>query len=83
MKKNIIKATLVAVFALFAGYNVHSSMKSDTLSDLALSNIEALAGGESGLGDCATYCRPETGYMCIIRYSGETEGITCDEQRKK
>ena len=43
MKKNILKVSLVAAFALFAGYNVYSSQKSDVISDLALANVEALA----------------------------------------
>ena len=48
MKKNILKVTLVAALALFAGYNVYSSQKSDVMSDLALANVEALASGEDG-----------------------------------
>ncbi len=46
MKKNILKVTLVAAFALIAGYNVYTSQKSDVeMSDLALANVEALADG--------------------------------------
>lgn len=53
MKKNILKATLVAAFALIAGFNVYNSQKSDVMSDLALANVEALAqhwesGNETG-----------------------------------
>ena len=48
MKKNILKATLVAAFALIAGFNVYNSQKSDVMSELALANVEALANGESG-----------------------------------
>lgn len=43
MKKNILKATLVTAFALVAGYNVYSAHKSDTISSLVLTNVEALA----------------------------------------
>ena len=46
MKKNILKATLVAAFALITGYNIYTSQKSDGMSDLALANVEALAGCE-------------------------------------
>ena len=50
MKKNILKATLVAAFALAAGYNVYTSQKSsDVMSDLALTNVEALASGETDM----------------------------------
>ena len=51
MKKNILKATLVAAFALIAGFNVYSSQKAEGMSDLALANVEALADGENG-GSC-------------------------------
>ena len=43
MKKNILKATLVAAFGLIAGFNVYNSQKSDVMSELALANVEALA----------------------------------------
>ena len=43
MKKNILKATLVATFALLAGYNVYNSQKAEGMSELALANVEALA----------------------------------------
>lgn len=45
MKKNFLKVTLVAAFALIAGFNVYNSQKSD-VSELALANVEALASGE-------------------------------------
>ena len=48
MKQNILKVSLVAAFALFAGYNVYSSQKSDVMSDLALANMEALASSSEG-----------------------------------
>ena len=38
MKKNILKATLVAAFALIVGFNVYNSQKSDVMSELALAN---------------------------------------------
>ena len=46
MKKNILKATVVAAFALIAGFNVYNSQKSDVMSELALANVEALADDE-------------------------------------
>ncbi len=52
MKKNILKATLVAAFVLIAGFNVYNAQKSDVMSDLALANVEALAGGEGSGGGC-------------------------------
>ena len=50
MKKNILKATLVAAFVLIAGFNVYNAQKSDVMSDLALANVKALAGGEGSGG---------------------------------
>ena len=52
MKKNILKATLVAAFVLIAGFNVYNAQKSDVMSDLALANVKALAGGEGSGGGC-------------------------------
>lgn len=48
--KKIIKIGFVAVFAAIAGYGVYSNQKTSTISDLALANVEALAGGEWGEG---------------------------------
>ena len=42
MKKNILKATLVAAFGLIAGFNVYNSQKSDAMSELALANPHIL-----------------------------------------
>ncbi len=57
MKKNILKATLVAAFALIAGMNVYNAQKSDVMSGLALANVEVLAYGEgSGGFDCCNTC---------------------------
>ena len=52
MKGKILKVTIVAAFALIAGMNVYNAQKSDVMSDLALANIEALADGGEGSGDC-------------------------------
>ena len=58
MKKNILKATLVAAFGLIAGFNVYNSQKSDVMSDLALANVEALASGEEVLE--RAYCMEQS-----------------------
>lgn len=46
MKKNFIRATFVAAIAMACGINVFNAQKSDTLSDIVLANVEALAVGE-------------------------------------
>lgn len=63
MKKNILKVTLVAAFALVAGYNVYSTQKSDVMSDLTLANVEALAAKE-GIIQVEYYCAG-SGYCSI------------------
>ncbi|GFH98798.1 NVEALA domain-containing protein [uncultured Phocaeicola sp.] len=55
MKKSIWKVTLVIVFALMVGLNVYNVQKTDMeMSELALANVEALAGNEGGGG--TIYC---------------------------
>lgn len=48
MNKNIMKATIVAVVGLIAGINVFNAQKPEALSDVAMENVEALAGDENG-----------------------------------
>ena len=52
MKKNIIKSTMIAAVAIFAGYNVYqANVKTEELSDIMMANVEALAQNESGSKD--------------------------------
>lgn len=75
MKKKFIAAMAVAVVAVVAGYNVYSSQKStDTLSDLALSNVEALASGEWGTG---FNCRWDSGAYRLCIGAGMYTGCPC------
>ena len=69
MKKNILKATVVAAFALVAGFNVYNSQKSDVMSELALANVEALAESELSqkCGDCSTVKQV---YCCTLVIEG-------------
>ena len=46
MNKKYVKATLVAVVALVGGINVFNAQKSESMSDIALTNVEALAETE-------------------------------------
>ncbi|MCM0251141.1 NVEALA domain-containing protein [Bacteroides fragilis] len=51
MQKKIFAIPIVAVVALFTGYNIYQGQSTEaTLSDLALANVEALAteGDEPG-----------------------------------
>ena len=83
MKKKILSGVFALVLLATAGFGVHKSMNGNAgLSDLALVNVEALANGESGSSDCATYCTPASGYTCIIMWPG-ADGITCNSHRRK
>lgn len=49
MKKKILSGLFALALLIATGYGVNQNVKSDAgLSDLALSNVEALAQGESG-----------------------------------
>lgn len=50
MKKKILKMTVVAAMALVSGYSVYNAQKTSAMSDLAMENVEALAGGEVIIG---------------------------------
>lgn len=48
MKNTILKIVFVAALAVVAGVTAYNAQNKEELSDLALENIEALAGDESG-----------------------------------
>lgn len=50
--KKLIKISFVAVFATVAGYGVYTNQKQETMSDLMLANVEALANRETSTKDC-------------------------------
>jgi hypothetical protein len=56
MKKNLISIFTVAAIATAAGWNVSRNMSEEALSDVALTNIEALAQNETDPG-IRIYCR--------------------------
>ena len=47
MNKNFIKVAFVAAIAMVGGVNAFNSQKTESLSDIALANVEALADGET------------------------------------
>lgn len=55
---NFIKTALVAVFCCAVGYTAYNTQnKNENLSDVMLTNVEALAGGETGgKYDCGNTC---------------------------
>ena len=77
MKKNILKATIVAAFALIAGMNVYNAQKSDVMSGLALANVEVLAYGESlNMFQCDYYgCTISIMTDCHVYQYGLYKGV--------
>ena len=74
--KKMIKIAFVAAFVAIAGYGVYTNQKSETLSDLTLANVEALASGESSTTNryqTMGYCAPlNMNYMCTSRRTAES-----------
>lgn len=52
MKKKILSMIAVVAVAIFAGYNVYVSQHDVELSDLFLSNVEALANARESNKGC-------------------------------
>ena len=76
MKKNIIKSTMVAAVAIFAGYNVYqANVKTERLSDIMMANVEALAQTEQGANGCyPTICNKK----CKVYIYESTAPCYCD-----
>ena len=56
MGKKIFATLIVAVVATFAGYNIYQSQRAkNTMSELAMANVEALADTEIEIGPFCTY----------------------------
>lgn len=64
MKKKIMGIIAVAAIAAVVGYNVHASHNNVKLSDLALANVEALAGNESSATTHTLECGASGVKMC-------------------
>lgn len=74
MRKFVI-ITIVAMFAAVSGYGIYASQQFETMSDLMLTNVEALAdGGETNTtwdcegwwGDCSAFCG-----LCNTKVEGD------------
>ena len=51
MKSNFMKVAFAIAVVMLGGTNVYNAHKCETLSDVALANVEALADEESDLAD--------------------------------
>ena len=72
MKSKLVKIAFVAAVVMVSGINVFNAQKSETLSDVALANVEALANDEdSGWLDCANHgCFVDFSYDCLYPVNG-------------
>lgn len=70
MKKSILKIVFASAFTLVASYSVYASQQKVEMSDLAIANVEALAGGESGTVKCC----PDPGDECKLSSGDILEG---------
>ncbi|MDR2139628.1 MAG: NVEALA domain-containing protein [Tannerella sp.] len=66
MKRKKIYMMIVAAIAVAAAWNVSQSKSEMALTDVALENVEASAGGEGGVTCC-----PDAGDTCKLS-SGDT-----------
>ena len=80
MKKLII-ISLVIMFVAVAAHGVYLSKTVNSLSNIVLANVEALADSSEGSqSDCNTYCMVSYFDTCIIRYTNNTF-TTCYDSR--
>ena len=69
-----MKIAFVAAFAASAGYGVYANQKVDTMSDLALANMEALASS----GETTSYYRL---FPCYSHLSQNECKLSTDNNR--
>ena len=72
--KKFMKIAFVAAFAAIAGYGVYANQKVDTMSDLALANMEALASS----GETTSYYRL---FPCYSHLSQNECKLSTDNNR--
>ena len=78
MNKKVLKVAFVAAIALVSGINVFNAQKSETLSDVALANVEALANDDDGnwycVGDVDICYEDKEGKLKGKHYTIDQEG---------
>lgn len=52
MKKYILKVAIVATVVATVGYGVYENQKQETMSDVMMENVEALADNEVAFREC-------------------------------
>ena len=74
MNKKVLKVAFMAAISMLSGVNVFNAQKSETLSDIALANVEALAGGEENWIGSNCWCVAQ---YTICDYEGYYQGCPC------
>ena len=74
MNKKVLKVAFVAAIALVSGINVFNAQKSDTLSDIVLTNVEALADDEN---PGSHNHGPTRNPLCGSKYCKNENNINC------
>lgn len=73
MKKKALKAALIVAVVAVAGYGVYQNRQQETMSEVMMANVEALATDESGSStDCCDTCKGE---YCGLFYPANGSGI--------
>ena len=67
MKKVLFGLTVIAIATLGVVKAIDVN-ETNSLSNLQLENVEALADAEPGAGDCVRVCEQAWGYYCAIAY---------------
>ncbi|MDE6348952.1 MAG: NVEALA domain-containing protein [Bacteroides sp.] len=63
--KKVTKYAFIAVFAAVAGYGIYMNQETDSMSDIMLANVEALAGTEISNPNC----EPSWEKECCVCFS--------------
>ncbi|MDR2917540.1 MAG: NVEALA domain-containing protein [Tannerella sp.] len=81
MKKRIWQLILSIAIVVAAGWNIHQNRSEVELSEFAIENVEALAGGETGgSGECQWATRQTSGgWEAICIRTGVGYNCTCGD----
>ena len=80
MKSNLFKIAFVVAIAVVGGINVFNAQKSETLSDIALANVEALANDEVSRCD-VRQCKSASSTCYYYRL--DSNGNICETGEKR
>lgn len=84
MNKLFMKTAFVVAIVMIAGVNVFNAQKSETMSDVAMANVEALANNELGPDrpDCES-CKDAECVMVVSYPNGASGREILDDYMKK